>query len=617
MEKSVYPNAGDNALAGAASERKNPVAPTCLVSAEHTGALHLHDDAEAKLDACMKKIQGIFKMAVKLDTRTRSMQYKGLSELLVFHIEADSAGDYLDKYYQEGGKKHKRKVNHGINFAPLITAAWPAGETLDTNKKNRWSRAMNGLLSIYKSDLSFRTGTAEKLYMLLTQDGLDKYVAYGIQKSDNEEEKPDCITDAALVKSKQHQLTTEEIKKLYSEGVKHMVTGTNSKQAKLSLSIPLGDNAMSLVLLRNMGGDEYAVLGATASDKYMKKFIAEKYASNINATPKALRVIYEAISTQCPPNELSKIYSKLIDKAGNFSDGSAKSSIRRLFYKHSTQQFIMSPIRARSGVVTVVTPKVSVLKDVSADVVLSSISRRKLEEKVISPRKFMRFLTNNLDELGLIKKSETYSHEAVLIDQDDPKKIQILFDYEDTRKEALSQVIVNKWNEKKAQWSAKVPATWIQTFENNFTSKWLESHGKHAGREHQRMLELEFGSKSIKVRFFEKDEEFDLATEVQLSLDAIVGKGAKVRVLSKDFAVAMHALSHLCLIDQVCIFVNSSFVAIKYETEVSASELYIPLCDEDGERETTGFGKYRLEFREPDVMDLASAQSEQEVVEAL
>lgn len=578
---------------------------------------HSVEDAEAKLDATMMKIQDLFKKAITLDTQSRSMQYRGVSELLVFHIEAVQEGEYLDKYYQAGAKKHKRKVNHGINFAPLITAAWPTGETLDTNKKNRWSRAMNGLLKIYESDPSYKTGTAKKFFNLLNKNGLDEYVKYGSQKNQTENDPPDYIADDALVNSNPHQLSSEEVKKLYFEGVTYMSKGKFNKQAKLNTSIPLGDHAMSLVLLRDMGGDEYAVLGATASEKYMKKFIAEKYVSDINATPKALRVLYEAISTQCPPNELKKIYLKLIDKAGSFSDGAVKHAVRRLFYKHSTKQFIMSPIRAQSGVVTIVDPKVPVLKNVDDDVFLAGPSRRKIEEKIISPRKFMRYGIDDLDKNGLIKMNESFTHIATLKDSETADTINVIFAREDSHNEDHCQVIVKEWDEAKACWSISLPAVWIQSFENKFTSKWLNSHGKHANRDHQQMLMLEFRSKSLKVRFYEKDSVFDLQNEVDFKVNNVKGKAKDIRVLSKDFSIAMHALSYLDLTGEIKMFVTENFVAITYETDVAFGQIYIPSCNQFRARTADGFGSYELNAREATDMELASEQFEEEMAEEI
>ena len=96
---------------------------------------------------------------------------------------------------------------------------------------------MNGLLSIYESDPSYNTGTAKKFFDLLNKNGVDAYVAYGCQKSQTENDTPDYIADDALVSSKPHQLTSEEVNKLYSEGITYMSKGKVSKHAKLNTSI--------------------------------------------------------------------------------------------------------------------------------------------------------------------------------------------------------------------------------------------------------------------------------------------------------------------------------------------------------------------------------------------
>jgi hypothetical protein len=119
------------------------------------------------------------------------------------------------------------------------------------------------------------------------------------------------------------------------------------------------------------------------------------------------------------------------------------------------------------------------------------------------------------------------------------------------------------------------------------------------------------------VNFFEKENEFDLSNEVQFKVDSVKGKAQKMRVFSKDFAIAMHALSCIPLIGQVRIFLINDVIALKYETEVGDYELYIPGCEENGIRKSNGFDKYQLSIYEPDAMELAEEQSEEESAEVL
>lgn len=570
------------------------------------------------LDAEFECVKKHAKQAFDGRINSRKQFNNAFAGLMVFFVRADKDLNYLDKFYQTGGKAHKRSVNHGYNFAPLIEEVWGGLDTkLDTNKKNRWSRALNNLLKVYKSDPKYQTDTVNQLAALLDANGLASFVKYGADEKKTGDDVGDYVADGELVNKNSTVLSRGETKKLYSIGAKHFSTAKLVPHAKFSMNIPVSKDAMSLVLLRDMGNDEYAVLNATAEDETMHDYVTQKYVSDFTVTPKAMRAVYEILATQCPPNQLKHIYHKLVEKAGNFSDGSVKHVVRRLFYKQSSNQFIMSPVRTDSGVVTVLNPKIAVLKNVRGDVLLSTMSRRKLEEKIISPRLFNAYEVTNLDEDGLIAEGETYSNQATLVTPGQQEKFEVIFAPELSKKESFSQVVAKRWSETKANWSVTLPVEWIKAFENSFTSNWLASHGQHAVRAHQKMLELEFGIKSIKVNFFEKANEFDLSNEVQFKVDSVKGKAQKMRVFSKDFAIAMHALSCMQLIGHIRIFLINDFIALKYQTEVGNYELYIPGCEENGVRKFKGFDKYQLSIYEPDAFELAEEQSEEEMAEVL
>lgn len=297
------------------------------------------------LDAEFEGIKLHAKQAMEGRINSRKQFYVAFAELIVFFVRASKAMDYLDKFYETDAKSHKRKVNHGHNFAPLIAEVWDGldGEKLDTNKKNRWSRAMNNLLKVYKSDPQYRTDSVNRLAELLDTKGLASFVKYGPDEQKTDDDVADFVADVQLVNKNLAILSRDEAKKLYEIGAKHFGKAKLVSHAKFNMSIPVNNDSMSLVLLRDMGNNEYAVISATAEEEMMHGYVTQKYVSDFTVAPKAMRVIYETIATQCPPNQLKHIYHKLVDKAGSFADGYEKNVVRRLFYKHETEQFIMSP----------------------------------------------------------------------------------------------------------------------------------------------------------------------------------------------------------------------------------------------------------------------------------
>jgi hypothetical protein len=126
------------------------------------------DPSAIILDAEFERIKKHAKLAFDGRINSRKQFNKAFAGLIVFFVRADKDLNYLDKFYQTGVKAHKRSVNHGYNFAPLIEEVWGGLEKkLETNKKNRWSRAMNNLLKIYKSDPKYQTDSVNQLAALL------------------------------------------------------------------------------------------------------------------------------------------------------------------------------------------------------------------------------------------------------------------------------------------------------------------------------------------------------------------------------------------------------------------------------------------------------------------
>ena len=202
--------------------KKNQVtsAVTQLVGNNYPAPSALILDAEFE---CVKKHA---KQAMVGRINSRKQFNKAFVELMLFSDRAMYAPNYLDKFYETDGKAHKRKVNHGHNFAPLIAEVWDGleGKKLDTNKKNRWSRAMNNLLKIYKSDPKYQTDTVNRLAELLDTKGLASFVKYGADEQKTDDDVADYVADVQLVNKNLTILSRVETKKLYAIGAKHFGT---------------------------------------------------------------------------------------------------------------------------------------------------------------------------------------------------------------------------------------------------------------------------------------------------------------------------------------------------------------------------------------------------------
>jgi hypothetical protein len=550
--------------------------------------------------------------------------YTHLVELVLFWLKAHSIQGYLDSICSSKlSKSFKTKVDHGTNFAPLLATVWEGVEksSVMTNKFNRNSRAMNAILNEYKANAEkYAVNTVDELVAFVEAKGGISGLIDVNKKGNSGQNVSDLDADLQLCKTTATQ-GVEEIAKLSQEGLKLLQSSTTYPTATFSGNVILNKDNCSLVLISQTSNGKYVVVDQITDTALINKSLAKQYGGNFGSCPKALRVIAETIATQCLPNSLQHAYKSLIEEAGKFSDGEKCHVARRVIYKSGQGEFLLSSIRTDSCLVTVAKPKEQVIEEVDYDLQLSATSRRELEKKVISPRMFKSYKLEDLGDHEIFPANgTTYSHELVLEsvapDKDSKTdRIVVFMDAESTQTESFSQVDVADLSNTAPLWERTVNSSWVHEFNAAFTNNWIESHGKHIKRPHQTILELEFKRRIVQVNFFKKGAEYDFDLMVKVPVVDGDGYGVPCNVLSKDFAVAMHALGDLTLINDVVIQVYAGFLKFSYETDAATYELHIPFCDETGERDTTGFSKYQLVRNQASPEDDPSYQTEAEMLE--
>lgn len=375
------------------------------------------------------------------------------------------------------------------------------------------------------------------------------------------------------------------------------------------------------MLISKTSNGQYAVVDQITDSELINKSIAKQYGGNFVSLPKSLRVIAETVATQCLPHSLQHTYKHLIEEAAQSKDGEKRKVARRLIYKSAEDKFLLSSVRTESCVVTIAEPKSQVIEQVDFDLQLASSSRRALEKKIISPRMFKSYKLEDLGEYEIFPANgSTFSHQLVLesiaVDKKaNPDRINVYMDAESTHEESFHQVDVAELNNVTPLWERKVSPSWIHEFNADFTNNWIKSHGKHIKRGHQTVLELEFKRRIVQVNFFKKGSDYDFDLTVATPIADGESYGTPCTVLSKDFAVAMHALGDLPLVNNVTLQVYAGFLKIAYETDAATYELYVPFADEAGKRSSTGFAKYQLVRNAMTPEDDLTYQTEEEMVE--
>lgn len=531
--------------------------------------------------------------------------YKHIVEMMLFFLEAIKLNGYLETICKMGkGATFKLKVAHGTNFAPLIAAVWASiGKSdLVTNKTNRISRAMNAVQKEYEANLAlYSTNTVDTLATFIENSGgISGLVSYKTNAANDEgDSASDNEADLQLCKSSKH-ISHEEMLNLQKEALAHYKNAPSLPTVKFSSQVSLNEDDCALMLISKKPNGNYVVVNQNTDSEAIAKTVTQQFNGDFTSLPTSIRVITETTATQCLPYVMQHTHKKLIEEAGKFSDGQKRNVVRRLVYKSNEDTFLMSAIRADSSLVTIACPKKPVIEQVDYDLHLSTISRRALEKAIVSPRQFKTYEPVNLgftdvypcnptDDLHVVSLKPKHTNEEV-----DAKSVNLYFGAELTDSEFFSQVDIADLGNVTPLWERTVPAVWFKTFNATFTNKWVKSHGQNISRPHQTVLELEFKRTLLCVNFFKKGSEYN--TELSVSVDINEGKSYSkpCNVLSKDFAVAMHSLGDLPLINEATLRLFNGYLEIKYETDAANYLLYIPIATEDGKRKVDGFTKYQL-----------------------
>lgn len=529
---------------------------------------------------------------------TNAAFYGHLAELYIWWRSASTIDGYLGVEYAKTGRKYKKKVKHGINFAPLFWLTWGSDNGLTDDKVGRWSRVMNKLHSVYEAEQQYHTDSVSKLQNFIKNSGgVDGLVGYGSPADEDDEGDDDWfdgITNQQASPTAVPKVSVDQmLVQLYT--VAKDFYGTVPAQVALPLqhTLPTTDDGLSVVLVRKTG-DTYQLVGASNDDTLVRPLAMQTYLNDFSAVPRSIRAIVELVSTQCMPQRLQSMYDRLIDPAAKSAGGNKRRAVRRVLYRHKTGEFILSPIRADSGVVTIAKPETAVLADATGDVYLSTRSRRALEVRMISGRDFNLYTPADPALIPRYKFPDLASH-TIRIQHRFAERDYLhldLWPFVSSLPEPRGQLTVRRPAADAGTWHGLLTLAWFRKFALEFTMPWVRSHGTHIGREHQNVMQLHFGMTALNAKFVYRDDVFEAEQDVSFDGATVSGQDISVFVLTKDFIIAMQAVADLGVVSVVEVNVDTNVLSLVYSTSAAAYRLYIPTCSVGGLRSTTAFAHY-------------------------
>ncbi len=512
--------------------------------------------------------------------------YLHIAEIYFWWLHALEIPEFLEAEYKKLGRKFKAKVRYGRNYSPLLVLVW-GNDNCSSGDLDRHSRALNKINEEYISREEYyaKDGVAKIAQFIDQNGGIHGLTGYG--KADDDDAEDESRIDLTPPRA----TDKEKFDALIKSAKTHYAHSAAPVQS-FNTSLPVTDDDLAVVLVRRTAAG-YQLLGATNDKDAVEAAAVVNYKHTFSALPPSVRSLIETLRTQCLPPHILKIQRDLVDKSKQkHSDGKKMLNMRRLLYRGDRDDFLLSPVRAHSGVVTIAKPKSGGLEQVAGDVFLSSRARLALERLAISNYEFNLYKAEAEDQIKQYKHEDSASH--VLRLQSIANEADYLhldfWQYDDQLNPPLPQVDLDFFG--KADWRADVTLSWFRELSNNIVSKWFASHAKHIKRDHQKLCRLDFNRDDITISFVRRDGVFEHRHCIPL-LKSVPGfVTVSLLFLTKDIMPVLASIADFEVDGDIEISVTADVVLFEFETNATKFSIAVPPVTDEGIRQTKAVTTY-------------------------
>jgi len=131
------------------------------------------------------------------------------------------------------------------------------------------------------------------------------------------------------------------------------------------------------------------VIGTQDAPEFLEPVLAENVRRRFDITDMGMRPLLEIIQTQCLPAHLEGMAEALTDRTRLKEEGKKTfTNYRRVLYRPSHNEFVLSPVNALSGVVSIAKPYFPlILEACDKDVFLSPQDRSHVESVLLTDKR--------------------------------------------------------------------------------------------------------------------------------------------------------------------------------------------------------------------------------------
>lgn len=517
--------------------------------------------------------------------------YHCLSSLYMWWREAKQYEGFLDELYEEFNITTKRKNEE--NFVRVIRLTWridwdgSRGASLQ-----KWSKALKEIHHEYETNKErYKFNSIDSLILFIRSSGgvsgLIKDKAESDEETNDDDKKKPLKKKNKSQRQKENEarlkVRNKELAELYFENDAKYITALDLK----NVAIATNDKSYAIALIRKKN-DSYQVLSVTENDDLIADAMIRTYTRQQDSAPMTLRLINEVIQTQAYPIEFEKFrHSLSLRSKVKDENNKPMKQIRRLIYRATSKDFLLSENRTDCSVVTIAKPRDFKL-NVKEDIFLSANDRTFVEQEIIQKRNLAFYEIVGNKELVETKdetvKASHYISSKYKIDG----YIRNLYFYKtSTIKEANKQQAIFKPNEVPS-WQAEINKEWVSQFNVRFLASWLRSFGSNVNQRRNQVMRLDFGKQLI-IHFDGENGVFSRHIKDFTQMNHVQGKELKLHFHARDLIPTLHALAEQDVIGKIKLAASEYALVIHYKTAICEYSIAIPTTKKNGTRNKQSF----------------------------
>lgn len=538
--------------------------------------------------------------------KSRRDFYKHIAEIYFWWLEALEQKGYLEAEYAKIQRPFKEKVKKGINFAKLLTLVW-GNNNCSSDELHRYSRALNQLCDQHIANQNYyaKDGVAKMAQFIEDNGGINGLTGYGKKAEEENEQDEESIFDKLEPAAATEK---EKFDALFASARNHYSQIATGPTCNFNASLPTTDDNLAVVLVRKTDAG-YELLGSTNDKQAVEAAAVVNYKHTFSALPPSVRGLIETLRTQSLPAHILKYQRQLVDKSKQkHEDGTTMLSMRRLLYRNSSRDFLLSPVRAKTGVVTVAKLKAGGLEQIDGDVFLSTRARVALEQLAISNYEFNLYKAGSKNFIKQYKPGSSASHimrlQSIVNDTD---YLNLDFwQYDEQHSSPLPQVDID--SPTKTSWKCESTLSWFRNLHTNIVSKWFAGHAKNIKREHQSICKVELNKDELAISFVFRNGVFEYRHAVPLAqpLQSIVS--LNLNFLTQDLMPVLGSIADLEVIGTILVIANPDYLRFVYETDAANFTVSVPVTNEKGVRSTKAFSFYQPSTQPPNPFENADEE---------